>query len=119
MLTASIVNLIDNSIYWLNAAKNTENRKLSIAKRIWIGPSRDLEGPAIIVADNGPGFEDAPEEVVRPFFTRKSEGMGLGLYFANMTMKAHGGRLSFPDYREVSVPKAYDGAIVAMVYEEK
>lgn len=119
MLTASLVNLIDNSIYWLNAAKGAESDKPAIAKRIWIGPSRDLEGPAIIVADNGPGFEDTPEEVVRPFFTRKSEGMGLGLYFANMTMKAHGGRLSLPDHREVSVPKAYDGAIVAMVFEEQ
>ena len=119
MLTASIVNLIDNSIYWLNAVKSTESGKQAIAKRIWIGPSRDLEGPAIVVADNGPGFEDTPEEVVRPFFTRKSEGMGLGLYFANMTMKAHGGRLSLPDHQEVNVPKAYDGAIVAMVFEEQ
>jgi anti-sigma regulatory factor (Ser/Thr protein kinase) len=118
MLTASLVNLIDNSIYWLNAFKCPQSDKQAIIKRIWIGPSRDLEGPAIVVADNGPGFEDAPDEVVRPFFTRKSEGMGLGLYFANMTMKAHGGRLSIADYREVSVPKAYDGAIVAMVFEE-
>ena len=45
--------------------------------------------------------------------------MGLGLYFANMTMKAHGGRLAFIDRREVGVPKAYDGAIVGMVFEEQ
>jgi nitrogen fixation/metabolism regulation signal transduction histidine kinase len=72
-----------------------------------------------VVADNGPGFEDAPEDLVRPFFTRKPDGMGLGLYFANMTMKAHGGRLAFPERNEIHLPKAYNGAVIAMVFKEK
>ena len=119
MMTASLVNLIDNSIYWLNVLKESpEDKTISVSKKIWIGPSSDLENSAIVIADNGPGFEDLPEELVRPFFTRKSEGMGLGLYFANMTMIAHGGRLVFPKHRELSIPKIYNGAIVAMVFKE-
>ena len=120
MLTASLVNLIDNSIYWINVLRGTPDGKgRGVPKRIWIGPSRDLEGPSIVIADNGPGFEDAPEDLVRPFFTRKPDGMGLGLYFANMAMKAHGGRLAFPERNEIHVPKAYNGAVIAMVFKEK
>lgn len=120
MLTASLVNLIDNSIYWINVLRGTPDEKgRNAPKRIWIGPSHDLEGPSIVIADNGPGFEDAPEDLVRPFFTRKPDGMGLGLYFANMTMKAHGGRLAFPERNEIHVPKAYNGAVIAMVFKEK
>jgi len=120
MLVASLVNLIDNSIYWLNVLKGADMDKPDkTPKRILIGPSKDFEGPAIVVADNGPGFEDEPEDLVRPFFTRKSEGMGMGLYFANMTMKAHGGRLAFPERSEVDIPRAYSGAVLAMVFKEK
>jgi len=120
MLTASVVNLIDNSIYWLNLhRRSSDDKTASLPKRIWVGPSRDFEGPAIVLADNGPGFEDAPEDMVRPFFTRKIDGMGLGLYFVNMTMKAHGGRLAFPEHGEIDIPKAYTGAAIAMVFQEK
>lgn len=119
MLTASIVNLIDNSIYWLNALWGQTTGDEKAQKRIWIGTSNELDGPAIIIADNGPGYEDAPEEVTRPFFTRKSEGMGIGLYFVNMTMQAHGGRVAFPAQGEVDIPKAYTGAVTAMVFKGK
>lgn len=119
MLTASIVNLIDNSIYWLNALWGSIPEKDNIQKRIWIGYSHDLEGPAIVIADNGPGYEDTPEEVIRPFFTRKAEGMGIGLYFVNMTMQAHGGRVAFPNIGEVDIPKAYTGAVTAIVFKPK
>ncbi|OFW75398.1 MAG: hypothetical protein A2W44_09535 [Acinetobacter sp. RIFCSPHIGHO2_12_41_5] len=84
---------------------------------IWIGPSHDLEGPAIVVADNGPGFLDNAEDVVQPFFSRKTDGMGIGLYYSDMIMKSHGGRLGFPERNAVEVPSACDGAIIAMVFK--
>ncbi|HFD86669.1 MAG TPA: sensor histidine kinase [Gammaproteobacteria bacterium] len=118
MLTATLTNLVDNAIHWIKVTGEED-----IDKRcIWVGPSHDLEGPAIIVADSGPGFQDAPEEVVKPFFTRRLEGMGLGLYYADMAMKAHSGRLAFPDDADVETPAACTGAVVAMVFsgrEEK
>ena len=82
--------------------------------------SYDFEGgPAIVVADNGTGFQgDDPENLVRPFFTRKPEGMGLGLYYANLAMELNGGCLVFPQHREVEIPDEFDGASVALIFTE-
>lgn len=110
MLTATLVNLIDNSIYW--SSQTSSDQAI-----MWIGPSHDLEGPAIVVADNGPGLLDSPEDLVQPFFSRKVEGMGIGLYYSDMIMKSHGGRLSFPERNSIEIPKVCDGAIVAMVFK--
>ncbi len=112
MLVATLTNLVDNAIHWLNVSgKEGHDRRC-----IWVGPSHDLEGPAIVVADSGPGLQDPPEEVVKPFFTRRLEGMGLGLYYADMAMKAHNGRLAFPEHADVDIPAACKGAVVAMVF---
>ncbi|MES2675511.1 MAG: ATP-binding protein [Pseudomonadota bacterium] len=110
MLIASIVNLIDNAIYWTD-----RNDGKSI---IWIGPSHDLEHPAIIIADNGPGFMDAPEDLIEPFFSRKTEGMGIGLYYTDWVMRSHRGRLAFPDRNDLNIPEAVNGAVVALVFGE-
>ncbi|MFK5893195.1 MAG: ATP-binding protein [Pseudomonadota bacterium] len=114
MYTAALVNLIDNAIHWVKMGSNSKNRKDQL---IWIGPNNDLEGPAIIIADSGTGFEDSPEEVVQPFFTRRSEGMGIGLYYCNMVMKSHGGRLVFPENNDVDIPKLCSGGVVGMVFK--
>ena len=75
-------------------------------------------GPALVVADNGTGFQgDEPENLVRPFFTRKPHGMGLGLYYANLAMELNGGQLVFPLPGEVEVPDGFDGAVIAMIFK--
>ena len=58
-----------------------------------------------------------PEHLVRPFFTRKPDGMGLGLYYAHLAMELNGGQLEFPHRSEVRVPEEFDGAIVSMVFK--
>ena len=115
MLTATLTNLVDNAIHWIKLTDEKDINK----RCIWVGPSHDLEGPAIVVADSGPGFQDDPEDVVKPFFTRRLEGMGLGLYYADMAMKAHNSRLAFPEYADVEIPSACNGAVVAMVFHGK
>ncbi len=112
MLIATLTNLVDNAIHWINISREDKNKQ----RCIWVGPSHNLEGPAIVVADSGPGLQDPPEEVVKPFFTRKLEGMGLGLYYADMAMKAHNGRMAFPEHADVDIPNACNGAVVAMVF---
>lgn len=114
MLVASITNLFDNSIHWLDSKNPTP-------KLIYIGTTKELEGgPAILVADNGPGFgTDTPEDLIEPFFSRRLGGMGLGLYITNEVMSVHKGRLLFPTHDEVSLPDEIDGAIVALQFEEK
>jgi signal transduction histidine kinase len=113
LIIATLMNLIDNSIYWL------ENKGDPV-KRIYIGTTTELDGgPALVVADNGPGFIDPPEYLVEPFFSRKPDGMGLGLHIANEVMKIHKGRLYFPDSSELSLPKGLTRAIVALQFKQE
>jgi len=115
MLLASLSNLIDNAIHWIKLNRERQEKNDAF---IWIGPSHDLEAPAILIADNGAGFMDSPEEVIAPFFTRKSDGMGLGLYYADMALKANKGRLAFPETNDVEIPRKCTGAVIAMVFPE-
>lgn len=87
LVISTLMNLVDNSIYWL------ENRGAQ-NKQIYIGSTFELDDkPALVVADNGSGFQDPAEYLVEPFFTRKPDGMGLGLHIADEIAKIHHGRL--------------------------
>lgn len=115
LVVASLMNFVDNSIFWVQAA----NRKPG---RIYIGTSTELEGgPCIVVADNGPGFQDDPESLTQPFFTRRNDGMGLGLYLSNQAAESHivgnhKGRLVFPQKGDITLPKGFDGAVIAFQF---
>ena len=52
----------------------------------------DEAGVTICVADRGPGIAD-PGKLFQPFYTTKSEGMGLGLAICRTVVESHGGRL--------------------------
>ena len=112
MIIASLMNLIDNSIYWLVNKGHPD-------RRIYIGPTDSLKGgPALVIADNGPGFSDPPSYLRQPFITRRPDGMGLGLHIVDEVMKAHSGRLVFPEPGDVPLPDSYKGAIVALQFKE-
>jgi signal transduction histidine kinase len=120
LILAVLNNLIDNSMYWLQVrwAEEPANWENS-PRRIRIQESHDFEGgPCLVIADTGPGFRDEPPDLVRPFYTRRPEGMGLGLYYTNMVMELNGGRLLFPQRGEVDLPEAFDGAVVALQFPE-
>ncbi len=120
LVLGTLNNLIDNAIYWLEVrwAEAPESWEGS-PRRICVKESRDFEGgPCLVVADTGPGFRDDPADLIRPFFTRRPEGMGIGLYYANMVMEMMGGRLLFPQPGEVDLPPAFDGAVVALQFPE-
>ncbi|NVJ64553.1 MAG: ATP-binding protein [Flavobacteriaceae bacterium] len=110
MLTTAIINLLDNAIYWADTSEDED-------KYIWIGPSHELEGPAIAIADSGPGFIDEIQDVVQPFFTRKSAGMGIGLYYSDMAMKSHKGRLYIDKNNTIEKPSKTPGACIVMVFK--
>jgi signal transduction histidine kinase len=109
LIIATLMNLIDNSIYWLDI-KNPKT------KRLYIGPSSELGGKSIVVADNGPGFLDPPEFLTEAFVSRRPDGMGLGLHVAREVMESHGGRVDFPDHGDISLPSGFRGAVVALTF---
>lgn len=120
LMLGALTNLIDNSLYWLRVKwPDQADPDAPPSRRIYIGTSNDLEGgPALVIADNGPGFKDGPELLTKPFFTRRPDGMGLGLYYVKLAMELSGGSLQFPPADEVGVPDGYDGAVVALVFKK-
>jgi len=55
---------------------------------------------------------------VEPFFSRKPDGMGLGLHIANEVAKLHSGRLLFPEPGDLALPSQFKGAIVAIQFPQ-
>lgn len=118
LFISALSNIIDNSIYWLGNKRELENNTFKAG--IYIGTDLlNFHGPAIIVADNGNGFNLEPADLVLPYRTTKPGGMGLGLYFVNLVMELIGGELLFPDKDEVEIPEAYNGAILALVFPKQ
>ena len=114
LVISTIMNLIDNSIWWLHNKWGTTAN----VKKLFVGTSNEFpSGPAIIVADNGPGFIDPPEYLIEPFISRKPDGMGLGLHLADQVMKAQGGELRFPGPGDVTLPRDFGGAVVALIFK--
>ena len=113
LVVGSIINIIDNSIWWTTYAGVPE-------KSVIIKVTNELHGcPAIVIADNGCGFALAPEDVIKPFVSTKPSGMGLGLNIVNEVMLSQDGMLSFPEYGDVHLPEKYrNGAVVALVFRE-
>jgi signal transduction histidine kinase len=117
LLLGALNNLLDNAFYWLQV--RWPEGQGQYKRKLYINIEKDFaEGLAIIVADNGPGFQDNPERLTRPFFSRRPDGMGVGLYYTNMVMELNGGRLTFPDAQEANVPEGFDGAILALVFDK-
>lgn len=108
LIGMAVLNLIDNSYYWLHHNR-PEDRRLNVE----VG--RDGEGrPRILVMDNGPGIQDDPALLVQPFFTRKPDGSGLGLYIVDRVQKAHDGHVVFLNHDDE--PDLLQGANVGLVF---
>lgn len=111
----ALTNLLDNAIHWLKIAHpeesaDDERRSIYLDVVDWKGRH------AILVADNGTGFKDSPDEVVQPFFSRRPDGMGLGLYYANMVMQLNDGRLELAPAGDLDIPMEFDGAAAILVF---
>ncbi|NCS89909.1 MAG: hypothetical protein AUJ54_04325 [Ignavibacteria bacterium CG1_02_37_35] len=114
LLISSIMNIIDNSIYWLDKASR-------LKKKIYVGISEEEDGYLnIIIADNGTGFLLPTDEITEPFVSAKPGGMGLGLHIANEIMLAQEGKLSFPEWGDFDLPNEFkNGAIIAFGFKGK
>jgi len=62
---------------------------------VWIDAGRDGDDVVVVVSDDGPGMPVATREGLRPFFTTKAGGLGLGLPIALKIVRLHQGDLTF------------------------
>ncbi|WP_121667319.1 sensor histidine kinase [Mesonia aquimarina] len=120
LLIGSIMNIIDNSIYWLDRKKinKIENNEKFI-KKLFIDIVVEEKTINIIIADNGTGFMIPTEDMIEPFVTAKSGGIGLGLHIASEIMEAQKGRLIFPDEGDFDIPDEFkEGASVVFEFKK-
>jgi signal transduction histidine kinase len=82
------INLFVNAMHAMSSASGRRH-ELTVRTRL-----QNTDEIVVSVEDNGPGID--PENLDRlfmPFFTTKSDGMGLGLAICQSIIEAHGGRI--------------------------
>ena len=84
-----VVNLLTNSLYWLQRVPKKD-------RRVDIDVERNPDGSlSVIVEDSGPGVDAAyRDHIFEPYFTTREGGVGLGLSIAGEIVEDfYGGRL--------------------------
>jgi PAS domain S-box-containing protein len=83
-----IINLLIN-------AMDAMKERPEDSRRVFLSTRSDRDkGVAVAVIDSGPGLTtDQIETVFNPFYTTKTEGMGLGLLVCRSIIEAHGGHI--------------------------
>lgn len=80
----ALVNLCMNAIQ----AMGNSNRP----RRLQVQVAHEEQAVAITVADTGPGIEkDLLQAIFEPFYSTKSDGMGMGLAISRSCVERHGG----------------------------
>lgn len=81
-----VVNMIDNSIFWL-----VRNKGGGHGGHIQVNLETLEHGFRLLFSDDGPGVpEEYRTRIFEPYFSRKPNGMGLGLYIARLVIEPYG-----------------------------
>jgi signal transduction histidine kinase len=77
--------MLDHGTLWVST------RKLKIRH----GPEPHLEFAEVVFEDNGPGIaEEDVGKALQPFYSKKEDGLGLGLPLVEHIVRVHGGALT-------------------------
>jgi len=120
LVIGTIMNLIDNSIFWLDQRgfKAAENKEM-FSKKLFVNLVEEDKYLNLVIADNGTGFLIPTDDITEPFVTAKPGGMGLGLHIANEIMEAQNGRLIFPDSGDFELPNEFKkGATIVLAFKK-
>jgi len=86
-----LINLIRNSVDALLNLPEKQQRQLTVHSRLTL--NNDIQ---VRVKDNGPGLdEEQQQKILTPFYTTKTDGMGMGLSISRSLIEAHEGTLHF------------------------
>ena len=89
------INVVNNSLYWLVPVRESK-----------IYFDYDSDAKALLLMNNGEKIDDhLLEEIFTLFFTRKSQGRGIGLYLARRSLRSIGMDIyatNDPDYNRLN-----------------
>ena len=86
-----IINLIRNSVEALQDLSAKQQRRIIIHSQL-----TDNHRILVRLKDNGPGLnEEHRQKILTPFYTTKTNGMGMGLSISRSIIEAHEGTLYF------------------------
>lgn len=110
------MNLFDNAIWWIDNYRKED-------KKVKVCMSNYMDGyKTLLIIDNGSGFILRPEDAIKPFVSKKPNGMGIGLNIVNEIMISNDGLLVFPDKDEIKDINFYDidaRAIVGLAFKKE
>ncbi|HIG73779.1 MAG TPA: sensor histidine kinase [Bacteroidetes bacterium] len=87
-----LANLTDNSLYWIRESKGS-----GAGGRIHVRVESLDGGFRILFSDDGPGVDERDRPLIfDSYFTRKANGIGLGLYIARLVVEPYG-KISYRD----------------------
>ena len=100
------VNLIQNSLYWLETV--SDDRKIVVSVDSSLG---DL---SIIFSDSGPGINEQHQQLIfDPYFSTKPSGVGLGLTIIGEVVTEYNGEFSLIDNGPL------DGATFKIIFRKR
>lgn len=84
------VNLIQNSIYWLET--------ISTDRKIQIDIERNDDELSVLFSDSGPGIKEEHQQIIfDPYFSTRPDGIGLGLTIVGELVTEYDGDFSLID----------------------